>query len=453
VAAILIAAFAIRLGYIENTPYHAINDAGTYNRLASNIAEYGDYHTGSKPGSGAGGSRGPTAYFPPGYPYFLAAVDLLDGHQAGGKSAIKGERISQAVLGTITVALIGLVALEAFGGVVALVAMALAAIYPVIVELSGTLVAENLLLVFELGGVWTALRACRSPRPYPWIIATGVLTGLATLTHQNAVLFVIPFSYAAWLATRRRQQPAASTPAHPPRGRTGSFARGLAAPATLLIVALITIAPWTIRNADELHAFVPVSDQGGITLVGTYNPDSAAFSLLPYKWRFFWFIAQDQHLRHTAGHYTEAELGSKLQSQALSYVGHHPFSPIEVAYRNTLRLFELEGPYAWHASALAIGLSVSDARWGVGALWLLCLFAIAGAFTPVARAAPRWIWGIPLLLLLSIVFVNAETPRFREPIDPFLLMLAACALATAGRWLLVRAGLLHLRRAPVRSGR
>ena len=29
------------------------------------------------------------------------------------------------------------------------------------------------------------------------------------------------------------------------------------------------------------------------------------------------------------------------------------------------------------------------------------------------------------------MFVNVETPRFREPIDPFLLLLAACAVSTA----------------------
>ncbi len=36
----LLAAFGIRFAYIENTPYKAINDAGTYNRLASMVAPY-----------------------------------------------------------------------------------------------------------------------------------------------------------------------------------------------------------------------------------------------------------------------------------------------------------------------------------------------------------------------------------------------------------------------------
>jgi 4-amino-4-deoxy-L-arabinose transferase-like glycosyltransferase len=388
------------------------------------IAQTGDYDTGSAPGSGAGGSRGPTAYFPPGFPYYLAAVDILTGHQAGGKAAIQPERIAQAVAGTIAVGFLGLVALEAFGsGVVALISMALAAFYPVLVELSGTLVAENVLIILELAATWTSLRARRSARPLAWLAATGVLTGLATLTHENAILFLIPFGISAWAVAKRNLN------------RTQSPRRALAAPAILILITCATIAPWTIRNAVELHHFVPASDETGITLRGTYNPESAALGPVSYKWRFFWQIPQDQDLRHSAGRYDEVQLGDKLQSRALDYIGAHPFAPISAAFHNTLRMFELEGSNAWHASALAIGLHIDVARTGVVAFWVLCLLALAGAFTRIAREAPRWLWLIPILYALSIVFVNVETPRFREPIDPFLILLAACAVATALRHL------------------
>jgi hypothetical protein len=446
VAAILLVALIVRLAYVEHTSYHAVNDAGSYNRLGAMVARTGNYDVGSKPGSGAGGSQGPTAYFPPGLPYVLAAVDLIDGHTAGGKSAVGPERVAMAVIGTVAVALVGLVALEAFGDSVALVCMALAALYPVLIELSGTLVAENLLLVLELAAVWTALRARHSNRPYAWIAATGVLTGLATLTHENAIVLLIPLAFGV-AAAARSIRPASrtvkysavtvsSTGAHGkgPRRRTDP-ATTRASPAgavgVLLVAAVLTIAPWTIRNAAELHHFVPVSDETGITLVGTYNPASAANSRVPYKWRFFWKIPEDNAVRHQAGQYTEVGLSSKLESQALDYISDHPFSPFAVAFHNTLRMFEVEGSYAWHASAAAIGLHASDARVGVIAFWLMCLLAIAGLFTPAARAAPRWLWAIPILYALTIVFINVETPRFREPIDPFLLLLAGCAIEAA----------------------
>ena len=85
--------------------------------------------------------------------------------------------------------------------------MALAAVYPVFIELAGTLVAENLLVVFMLASVWTALRARRSRRPLPWIAATGVLAGLATLSHENAAIFVIPLAVAAAAAAGQTPPP------------------------------------------------------------------------------------------------------------------------------------------------------------------------------------------------------------------------------------------------------
>jgi uncharacterized membrane protein YhhN len=92
-------------------------------------------------------------------------------------------------------------------------------------------------------------------------------------------------------------------------------------------------------------------------------------------------------------------------------------------------MFELEGSTAWHDSAAALDLPAGDAEVGVIAFWVLCLLALGGLFTQTVRAAPRWPWAVPVLLALSVVFVNVETPRFREPIDPFLLVLAAGAVA------------------------
>ncbi len=115
VAAILIGALALRVAEVERTSFRPINDAGSYLTLASEIAHTGDYSLSHNPGSGAGGTRGPSAYFAPGYPYFLALVDIVDGHETRRGGAIQPARVSQAVLGTITVALIGLVALEMFG--------------------------------------------------------------------------------------------------------------------------------------------------------------------------------------------------------------------------------------------------------------------------------------------------------------------------------------------------
>jgi len=183
-----------------------------------------------------------------------------------------------------------------------------------------------------------------------------------------------------------------------------------------------------------MHRFIPVSDETGITLVGTYNPASAANQQLPYKWRIFYGIPGERPLIRQAGQLTEPEIGDKLQQQALDYIRNHPFSPLAVGFHNTLKLFELEGSDAWRASAKAMSLPASTARTGVTSFWILCLLALAGAFTRLVRGAPKWVWWVPLLLALSVVLINVETPRFRAPIDPFLILLASAALATAGGW-------------------
>jgi 4-amino-4-deoxy-L-arabinose transferase-like glycosyltransferase len=426
VAVILLVALAVRIAEVQRTDasYRPINDAGSYLTLASEIAHTGDYLLTHRPGSGAGGTRGPSAYFAPGYPYFLALVDLIDGHAVRRDGSIHPARIAQAVLGTITVALIGLVAFELFGLIAGLIALALAAIYPVQIGLAGTLVAENLLTPLVLAAVYAGLRARRAAAAagaYGWIAGAGVLTGLATLTHENAIVIALALLPALW--------------------RAGP--RPLVGPALLVATIALAIVPWTIRNAEVMHRFIPVSDETGITLVGTYNPASAANPGVPYKWRIFYGIPGERALIHAAGKLTEPQIGDRLEHQALEYIAKHPGAPLTVAFHNTLRLFELEGTFAWHASASAILLPLDVARDGVIGFWIVCVLALGGAFSRPVRAAPKWVWAVPLLLAVSVVLVNVETPRFRAPVDPFLILIAAAGLAAAA---------VRLRnRAPVRS--
>jgi 4-amino-4-deoxy-L-arabinose transferase-like glycosyltransferase len=388
--------------------------------LASQIAHTGEYSTRAR---GAGGTKGPSAYFPPAFPYLLAVSDLISGHTTKKGRAVEPARIEQAVLGTVIVGLLGLVALEAFGSVaLALIAMALAAGYPVLVELSALLVAENLLTALTLAAIYATLRARRASKPSAWVAGAGVLTGLATLAHVNGILLVLPMIAAVvWVKPFSGDS----------RTKMASVARALAAPALLVATVALTLAPWTIRNAIDLHAFVPVSDETGITLIGTYNSASASRPGVPYKWRFFAGIPGESKRLGNTHRFTEPQLSSRLTHQALTYIGHHPAAPFAAAFHNTVRMLELEGAFAWRASAVAQGISTTNARTGVISFYVLAVLALLGAVTRRARRAPKWIWAAGILLWLSAVVVNMETPRFREPVEPFLILLAACALATA----------------------
>ena len=390
-AGVLVLALGLRIYEVQRASYRPANDARSYLTLAGQVAHSGDYAV----TGGAGATHGSTAYFPPAYPYLLAAVD--------GK--VEPARLIDAVLGVATVALIGLVTFEAFGAAAALAALVIAAVYPALIELSGIVYAENLMIPLVLAAIWSSLRARRSARPYRWVAAAGVLTGLAILTHQNAIVVLLALLPAVWSIRR--------------------------APLLLVALTALTIAPWTIRDAVVLHSFIPVSDETGLTLAGTYNPTSAHDRQIPYRWRYYKAIPADAALYRQAPRLTEPQLDSRLRSTAFHYIGENPLAPLAVAYHNTRRLLELEGSFAWRASAYNVGIGRGTARLAVVGFWLLALLAFAGAFTTAARRAPRWLWAAPLLLYLSVVFVNGETPRFRAPIDPFLIMLAACALAAA----------------------
>lgn len=419
VAGILVAALALRVAEVQRTPNVAINDPHSYLELASQVARTGDYSTSTAPYTGSGGTRGPTALFPPAFPYLLALIDLLDGHTAVDGPAIHVARLAQAALGTVAVGLTGLVALEAFGETVALAALALAAVYPVMIETSAPILSENLLVVLELAAVWSALRIRRAQRPYRWVFLAGMFAGLASLTHQDGLVLLIPLAIAAWVGV-----------GSPANRRPAIGIRRLAAPAVLVLVAALTIAPWTVRNAIELHTFTPVSDQAGETVLGTYNSTSAADHVEPYRWLVPPRVASARALVREAPRLREPAWEGRLLSRGLDYIGSHPLSPLLVGFNNARRMLELGGAFARNQAAAAISIPLGVAWIGALSFWVVAIVAAFGAFTSYARKAPRWLWLVPLLLMLSVIFVRMETPRFREPLDPFFVMLASCALAT-----------------------
>jgi 4-amino-4-deoxy-L-arabinose transferase-like glycosyltransferase len=407
-AALVVIGCGLRFAELERTSLRPSGDAITYLQFGSQLATDGSF---GAPGSAAGGARGATAAMPPAYPYLVAGVDRLTGLRGVGASTVRAQRVTQVLIGTVTVVLVGLIAYELFGIAAGLIALAIATFYPPLIELSAVLVAENLLTMLTVAAVYSALRALRDPGHVRWLVASGVCVGLATLTHTTAIVLVLPLAFAM------RDLPGVGKP------------RSFAGPLALAAVTLLTLVPWLIRDQIVMHRFVPVSDGAGIALVGTYNKVSPSVDP-PYGWHYYANLSEFHKLASQAHSLTEPQLSSRLLSKATDYISAHPAAPLAAAFYNTLRLLDLEGSVAWRTSAASIGLDGGTARVGVIGFWLLALVALAGAFTPMARRAPGWLWVVPVLLALTVVFVNGATPRFRDPIDVFLILLATCALAT-----------------------
>src|SRR4051794_13498164 len=218
---------------------------------------------------------GPSALRPPAYPLVLAAAYALRGGVAAPPGAgvvfaaghqppraqVTAGRVEQALISTLVVVLTGLVAFQVWGRRVALVATGIAAVYLPLVAVGLTLLADPLFVVLVLAALSAALRARVADRPAVaarWALAAGALAGLGWLTRSNGYVVLLPLALLVWTS------------------RPWWRARSLALPALLVASAVLVIAPWTVRNALVLHAFVPVSDNAGYTLAGTYNPVAAS---------------------------------------------------------------------------------------------------------------------------------------------------------------------------------
>jgi 4-amino-4-deoxy-L-arabinose transferase-like glycosyltransferase len=338
-------------------------------------------------------------------------VYLIAGH-----SAPELGRLAGAGLGVISVGLIGLVALRVWDRRVAMVALVIAAIGPPLIVLSTALISEALFVPLVLAAVLTALEARGRPRRVRWAIATGVLAGLAALTRTNGLLLLLPLALAFV----------------PPGGWRRP--RSWIAPAMVVLAAALTIAPWTIRNAVVFHAFIPISDEAGYTLAGTYNQVSRADRRFPANWIEAEHGASPEYARilrtGKRERWNEPTYGGHLQSQAVREIESHPAYMLKVAYWNGIRMFNVAEFRLARNNLNDTDIPLAPALALMNSAPLLEVLAIGGLFDRRLRRAPKWFWLVPLVLLTSL-FVSGFI-RFRAPVDPFLVMLASLCLV--GIW-------------------
>jgi hypothetical protein len=117
-------------------------------------------------------------------------------------------------------------------------------------------------------------------------------------------------------------------------------------------------------------------------------------------------------------------------SQGVHYIEHHPGSLVRTAWLSAGRLLNLDGPLLEEIQSFGEGYPLNLAKWSVYAFWVLLAAALAGALTAAARRAPPALWGCPLALFLSTVFLEGGT-RYRSPADPFLVLAATAAVIWA----------------------
>lgn len=400
---ILLLALLIRVAVAAEMPLRALSpgqDSVDYDRHGQSIARGNGY-----PSSILLPGHRPSAFRAPLYPYFLAAVYKV----TGGR--VRAARYAQALVGTLTVALIGLLAFQLAGPRVGLASLGLAAVFPPLIAIDTAILTEEVLVPLELGALAAALQHRRSTSRWRWVVTAGILGGLATLARPNGFLVLVPIAIALW-------------PARPELALKPGWATLL-----MLAIAAVIVLPWTIRNAVEMHAFVPVSTEAGYALAAIYNDTSRTnegakgYNVPPQLVPAYRRLFRRRDI-------SEAELDSELRSRAIRNIGDHPGYALEAVALNTLRLFHLTGWQRARGEAkFAVGLQPGLANAGIYGFLVLLVLAVLGCATRAMRRVPWFVWLMPLLFATTIV-AGALT-RYRAPIDPFLVILAGSALASA----------------------
>jgi 4-amino-4-deoxy-L-arabinose transferase-like glycosyltransferase len=411
--AIVLVALCVRLAVVTaDAGYRPANDALEYDYLARSIGAGEGY-----PPSGYLLQGGPTAVRGPAYPFLLGGLYALT-----SDSTLAG-RLLNAVLGAAIVALLFLVAWRVWGRRVALAAAALAAVFPPFVLLSRDLVSESLFIALELAAILCVLEMRRSGGRLRWAAGAGAICGLAILTRPTG--FIVLLAIFVGVSMQR--------PLLRPRS--------LAPPAIFLACALAAIFPWTVRDAIEFGRFVPVTTSAGIASAGTYNDVARIKGERPGAWIDPQIVPHFRPLFETRG-IDEAEVDATLRREARAFAWEDPDYVAEAAAWNLLRLFEIEGGSVVDLRSEAvydrgIGSALpSSERLGLAIAVALAGFGLFAMLGPLGREVsrgrriprgPLFLWLVPLAIAAATLPI-AGLPRYRLPIDPFILILAGIGL-------------------------
>jgi len=415
---LLALALAARLAFVAATPnYLPLHDDHDYDRLACSIVRGSGYAAvgPATPPNACGRAvtyPRPTAFRAPLWPATLTGVYAISDPLTSDRWL--AGRVANALLGTVAVALMGFIAGRLWGRRVGLIALGVGATCVPLIVVGGSLLTETLFTVVALAAVATTAVAVGSQHRVRWALLAGIFVGAAALTRTNGLVLVPALALGLWGPAPRRSW------------------RALAPVGALLVTTALAIAPWTLRNANSMHAFVPVSTETGSALIGTYNTTVQNAPNHPRTWHWPRRIPELRPL--LAKHLEEPARQRQLTEAAFDYLGDHPFAPIATVATNVGRFFGLGGPDWWRYSARTI--DVPETAADLAMLWLAVAapFMLVGIAAAWRRRGPPWLWLVPLLLLLSATIVVGEL-RFRAPVDPFLVLLAALGADAVLTWL------------------
>jgi len=376
---------------------------------ASDFAWYRDHALALAAGQGYTYDGKPTAYFPIGYPVFLAEIYQLFG------SGFWSGTMANATLNSLTAGLVTTLGTVLWKRSAGLVAGLLFAGYLSQIAWSSVLCSEMLFtFLLTLAALIGATRGGRDVR-LGRAFALGCVVGLACAVRP--VLMLAPAPWFAYLIVARV-----------------GWRRASALAAAMLSGVLLAVAPITVRNAIDLHAFVLVSTNGGVNLWQGNNPHANG--------AYFWPLNPHQNpfLSYVSNEVTEDHAAARA---ARAYIFTHPLHTLEMGFVKWWHLFDgVSNALYW-----SIGQSSPPVpRWFARAVhavdlgtYLGMLASACGGIAMAVRSArmrrdARAFW--PLLIVayyVALFFVFPAWDRMRAPIEPLLALFAGYGIVQMTR--------------------
>lgn len=349
----------------------------------------------------------PTAGHPPVYPLFLGAASFL------GIDTPLGARLATALLGVLTVVVIGFTARDLAGDRAGLVAAALAAVYPNLWINDATLLSETPYALFISLFLLAAFRCWRNPT-YARVALLSLWIGIAALTRSEALLLypacVVPLLLRlhdlSWGLRLRRI--------------------GLAA-----LVGLVVIGPWVAYNNQPGRFEHPVAIVGGSGIAMSYGSCDAAYTGT-YLGYWYWECG----LGALPGVEDESVIDKAARSQATDYIRSHLREQPKVIAARVGRLFHVYRPLQ------SIDLDTTFERRGLWPSRLALALYYPVTLAAVIGLVALWRRKLPvspyLAVTLSAVISAATTfgiTRYRVAFDVAAVVLAGVAVdAVLRRW-------------------
>jgi 4-amino-4-deoxy-L-arabinose transferase-like glycosyltransferase len=237
----LIVGLCLRLAWILKFPTPPKSDHLAYFQIATSMAQ---------------GHTGNGAFWPPGFPLFLAPFFAMFG------AHLWVAHLCALLLFMATYLLTYALAEQALGGLASRIAPMLIAVWPGYFTMAGinckegllaVLVPATVLLVWKSSSQTPQSADCHAKVRWGLLFAAGVCMGLASLTQPGYMLFpLVVFAIETLRGTKI----------------VGSIGHTI----VFSIALVVTILPWTYRNYLVFHRIVAVSTNGGSVFYRANNP-------------------------------------------------------------------------------------------------------------------------------------------------------------------------------------